>query len=297
MDESCCARQAFLTSKSDVKLQLTDDRLAITMSREILGRLHQGSRSSTLLAVTVGHAGRFPYVLAVVVERRVAGMVAASVRCVMKGAEPRAALVGALRGTATNDGSIEPFVVSRVHRGGRVSILWRTIARVRWRQRSGLVPLVVVAPVTTIGSRRRRLVTLQARQPLVLGNLLLVPGGIGKLVARPGHFSIDGRDERGKAFPAGLGLVSLLGLQPLLPVSQPSLVVLALVQVDVKTPVDGAQPLVFQGVELLHSDAAHFRPRLVLEGVVVEELAAEKKRDGKHPPDLTFGVVVLSGSM
>ncbi len=117
------------------------------------------------------------------------------------------------------------------------------------------------------------------------------------MVAWTSKIDIDGRNARGQAIAACLGLLPLLGVLPLLPVGQPGVVVLAFVEVDVEAPADGSQPLVFQGVELLDGNAAHLRPRLVLEGVVVEELAPQQERNGQHAPDLAFGVVVLPGGV
>lgn len=45
----------------------------------------------------------------------------------------------------------------------------------------------------------------------------------------------------------------------------------------------------FQRVELLDGDAAHFGPGPILKRVVVEELAPEEQCNGQHSPDLTLG--------
>lgn len=56
----------------------------------------------------------------------------------------------------------------------------------------------------------------------------------------------------------------------------------------------------FQSVELGDGNTAHLRPGAVLEGVVVQKLAAKQKRDCQHAPDLTLRnrvgrVVLLEG--
>lgn len=71
---------------------------------------------------------------------------------------------------------------------------------------------------------------------------------------------LDWWDEGGQSLSAGLGLLSLLVLLPLLPAVEPRVVILALIQVDIEAPVDCTKPLVFQRVKLLHRNAAHFRP-------------------------------------
>lgn len=78
----------------------------------------------------------------------------------------------------------------------------------------------------------------------------------------------------------------LLVLKPVPPVLQPSIIVLALIHVDVKAPADGTEPLVFQSVELLHRYAADLRPGLVLKCVVIQKLASKKQGDRDHSPRL-----------
>lgn len=50
-------------------------------------------------------------------------------------------------------------------------------------------------------------------------------------------------------------------------------------------PVEVGEPLQFHHVELKYWDAANFRPRAVLECVVVKELAAQEKGSRKHSID------------
>lgn len=52
--------------------------------------------------------------------------------------------------------------------------------------------------------------------------------------------------------------------------------------------VDGEKPLPLHLVEKLGFDAAHFRPRAVDEGVVIEELAADNQRDREYAADEVF---------
>ena len=115
------------------------------------------------------------------------------------------------------------------------------------------------------------------------------------LVARADEVSVDRRDQGGKPIPAGLSLSPLLVLEPFLPVLQPGVVILALVQVDVEAPIYSTQPLIFQSIQLADRDAADFGPRLVLEGIVVQKLTPEEQGDGEHTPNLAFAVVDLAG--
>ena len=107
-----------------------------------------------------------------------------------------------------------------------------------------------------------------------------------------GQLGVNGRDERSNSVAAGLGDLSLLHLLPLTPVFKPSLVVLAEIKVDVEPPVHGLDPVVFQRVEFRDGNAADFGPGAVLEGVVVEELAAEEQRNGEVAPHLSLGCLV-----
>lgn len=86
----------------------------------------------------------------------------------------------------------------------------------------------------------------------------------------------------------GLGRLALPRGKPRLPVLEPRLIIIALVQVDIKLPVASSKPLVLQRVELRDSNAADFRPRSILEGVIIQEFAAQDQRDGQKSPDLTL---------
>lgn len=128
---------------------------------------------------------------------------------------------------------------------------------------------------------------LHAGKALVLSNLLLVPKAVS-LAARASEVGLDGGDEAGQSLPAGQGLCHLLASHPLGPIIHPRIVVLAALQVDVEAPSDAHEPLSLQLVQLGDRNARHLGPRSVLEGVVVEKLAAEKQSDGQHPPDLSL---------
>ena len=70
-------------------------------------------------------------------------------------------------------------------------------------------------------------------------------------VPRVSEVRLDRRDAGMETLAAGLGLSLLdilLGLEPLLPVGQPCLVILAFVRVDIEAPSHLVEPLVFQSV-------------------------------------------------
>jgi hypothetical protein len=71
----------------------------------------------------------------------------------------------------------------------------------------------------------------------------------------------------------GSSLVKL----PFFPMSKECVKAINLIRVFVKAPVDSHQPLHLHLVELSNGDVAHFRPGTILECIVVEELASEKK--------------------
>ena len=203
------------------------------------------------------------------------------------------------------DGAVKPLIVVVVDRSSRVDILWCAIARIRGGQRSRVCrvwPRLRVDPsslFTPISLRLSSLVVLAARETLItlkLGNLPLVPC-LQVRVTWTRDISLDGRDQSSQTLASCLGLLSLLGLLPLLPVCQPGLVVLTLIKIDVENPRDRPKPLIFHSVQFANRDPTDFGPGLVLERIVVEELAAKQKRNGEHPPDLAFCVVVLAGSV
>ncbi|KAI6758940.1 hypothetical protein HG531_013936 [Fusarium graminearum] len=113
----------------------------------------------------------------------------------------------------------------------------------------------------------------------------------------PGDVGVDGRNNRCEPLAAGLGDLSLLHVLPVTPVLKPSLVILAHIKVDIETPAHGLNPLKLERVQLRDGDATHLRPGAVLEGVVIEELASQKQRDGQVTPDLSLGSLVRTLSL
>lgn len=113
----------------------------------------------------------------------------------------------------------------------------------------------------------------------------------------PGNLGVDSGDKRSESLAAGLGCLSLLHLLPVPPVLEPCLVILAKVKVDIEAPAHGFDPFKLKSIKLADGNAADFRPGAILEGVVVEELAAEKQRDGKISPDLTLRGLVRSHTL
>jgi len=131
-----------------------------------------------------------------------------------------------------------------------------------------------------------QLVALDGLVALIFSRLLLNKRMIRRSSSVPVDAGVDGRH---KSLPAGPGSGLILEDLPVIPTGKPSLVVGAIIQVDVEAPARLLQPLMFQSVELSYGDAAHLRPRTVLEGVVVQELAAEQQRDRQHAPNLALG--------
>lgn len=150
-----------------------------------------------------------------------------------------------------------------------------------------------------IWSRRRRekgsWVRVRPRRLRILGHeagLGALPGrGLGiatvRLLvwARALDVGVDG-GEGSEAFQGSTALEVLL-LKPVAPVLEPRVVVGALIEVDVQVPRNRFQPLVLEGIELGDGNATDLGPRSVLEGVVVQELAAQEETNGQHPPHLT----------
>ena len=172
-----------------------------------------------------------------------------------------------------------PVVVSQVSTRG-AQVIRRVEARVRSRRRreerrgirGGPCGLwVLLGHVTRSALTSRRLGVSTER--------LLV-------WAHPLDVGVDGR-KGGQAVESGCALEILL-LEPVAPVLEPRVVVLALIEVDVQVPGDGLQPLVLKRIQLRDRDATHFRPRAVLEGVVIKELAAQEQADSQHPPHLAI---------
>lgn len=279
---------------SNKRVVSTNNWLSVSVASEI-GRLVLCRNA--ICAVAIGDTWMLPNVVAIVIESTIgiSGLVAGVLESIVG--------CGLLKlsgcATVAHNRSVKPLRVLRIDRCGRIRILWSTVSRIRRRQRSGRWPSHRVAPrilglVASSVRGGRHLVAFHARQTLVFGNLLLMPRRVALGVPRPREFRLRGRNEDSQAFAARLGLLPLLVVEPLFPVCQPRIVILALVKIDIEAPRYRSQPLIFQSVELLHRDPAHFRPRFVLEGVVVEELASQEESNGEHTPDLTLGMIVLT---
>lgn len=136
------------------------------------------------------------------------------------------------------------------------------------------------------------LVALQARETLVLSNLLLTPDFIRlvlvRLAGRANKVGLDGSDQGSDPLAVGHRLGHLLAVHPVTPAVQPRVVIFAALQVDVEVPVNATKPVRLELVQLRHRDTRDLGPRAVLERVVVEELAAKEQGDGQHPPDLSL---------
>jgi hypothetical protein len=119
------------------------------------------------------------------------------------------------------------------------------------------------------------------------GSLVVAHVGLG-VGSHTGDIGINlGERCGGEPVEGGLAF-QVLGLAPVLPAGNPSVVVAALVEVDVQVVLHALQPLVLQGVQLGHLNSTDLRPGSILEGVVVEELAAQEEANGQHPPDHTL---------
>lgn len=190
------------------------------------------NRANTVRAVAIRDA-MLPNARAVVVVSRVVAMSSRIEHAVSRVLSHRSLSVYAVACSAIE----EVTVVLGVGRRGTIHILRRPIPRVRWRQGCSTRPTrgLVLIPdglVWSVSRLLNMLAALHARQTLVLCNLLLVPGGVGRMGARL-NVGLNWRNKGRESLPAGLGLLSLLVLQPFLPAVQPRIVVLALVQVDI----------------------------------------------------------------
>lgn len=112
----------------------------------------------------------------------------------------------------------------------------------------------------------------------------------GSIVAR--DFGIDGRDLGGQSVTRGLGGLTLSHVLIVAPTIEPSLVVLAQVEIDIEAPVHSLNPIILERVELGDGDAADFGPRTILEGIVVEKLASKKERNREIAPNLALRSLV-----
>lgn len=91
--------------------------------------------------------------------------------------------------------------------------------------------------------------------------------------------------------------LDVLPLAPFTPAIKPSIEVLAGIEVDIEVPLHRLKPFMLHRIEFRHSDAADFRPRSVLECVVIQELASQKKTDRQHTPNDTIRSFVRSRSI
>lgn len=253
----------------------THDWLAVTVRHEVrdllLHRVHT-SGATALSQPMLPHVLRVRVVTVVIV---VSGWVEAAVS---RGLRVSAAVLGSsLR---------EPLVVAGIARRGRHGVVGSAIARVGGSE--GCTP-GVVSPVGITGAVGV-LLGLHGLVTLVLCDLLLQVTRVRRsaVAAVSRELGVDGGDKRSESLTADLGSLSLLHVLPLAPVLEPSLVVLAKIKVDIETPAHGFDPVELQSVEFGNGDATNLRPGAVLEGVVVEELAAEEKRDSEVSPDLAL---------
>lgn len=74
---------------------------------------------------------------------------------------------------------------------------------------------------------------------------------------------------------------------PVVPVSAPrGKSVLLIIDALVDLPVKGKEPLELHLVQFSHGDVAHFGPRLVLEGIIIQEFAAQQQTHRQHTVNL-----------
>lgn len=192
------------------------DGLAEAGVREVAGRLH--SRSDAVGAIALSNTV-LPHGLVVAVVARVS-LVVTVVVVVVRGllvATIPLGISGRLR---------EPLVVSGVGRRGRVDVLGCAVARVGRGERCRL-------PVPVVGLLVGNLVALDGFVALVFSCLLLNEVVVSGATAVSVDAGVDGRD---KSLAGGASCGLVLENLPLVPAGEPSLVVLAVVQVDVETP-------------------------------------------------------------
>lgn len=282
--------------RGHLKAQSTQDSLAVGRGRHEVVLVLHAHRACAVSTRAVCHVV-VPDVLAVVVIARVLG-VAAVVVDVVSRVLSRVSLSLSVIGERT----VEPVAIELTIAGRRRGRIFRCaiarIGRCEWstRPRAGrvLVPTNLLRPVSCLLLGLLR--ALHARKALILGNLLLVPQGVG-LVARTSKVGVDGGHKGCEPLAAGEGLGHLLAAHPLAPVVQPGVVVLASLQVDVEVPTDAHEPLCLQLVQLSDRNTRNFGPGSVLECVVVEKLASEEQGDGQHPPDLSLDRVEGTDSL
>jgi len=191
----------------------------------------------------------------------------------------------------------KPVIVARVDRSGRHAVVGRAITRIGRCERR--IPRLLLLAPSVLPSAVVIETDLGIRETLVLGRLGRHELGVWRqvlttIVAVAGNLGVDGGNEGRDSLPASTsGFALLVGL-PVAPVTEPGLVVFAMVEVDVEAPAHGGNPLKLERVELGNGNATDLRPRSVLKCVVVQELAAQEKRHGKVSPDLALGSLVLA---
>lgn len=76
--------------------------------------------------------------------------------------------------------------------------------------------------------------------------------------------------------------LSLLSQRPVTPMCFESFASLRLIVRHMQFPVDGHEPLYFIAIDLADRNAAYFRPRSILERVVIVELGSEEQGYSEH---------------
>lgn len=165
------------------------------------------------------------------------------------------------------------------------------LARVGRRAGGGERPgrsVVVWCRRSTVGSRRRRIFRDIRTDPtgIVLRALLVLRGdrpfgGHERLVLH-GVCAMQACLDRSQLLQLlDFGELGLLFVR--MPVFDPhEETLLVLVHHSVDFPVEVCEPLQFHRVEFMDGNAAHFGPRAILEGVVIEEFATEEKAGSEH---------------
>jgi hypothetical protein len=284
MVEKCVVLLAGAKSIASLLVKVsTHDRLAVTLCHEVGSLLH---RADAVRAAALREA-MLPHTLTAVCL----GSVRVLTLRVERSRRARLLIAG---GILLSRSLREPIVIPCVGRSrARHAVLWCTISRIR---RSKWCVPRVVRP-SSLARAVVVLLGLERLVSLVLGDLVLDVARLGRLSVMAvvaSKLSVNSRHNRSEPITASLCSLTLLHVLPLAPVLQPCLVVLAEIQVDVKTPAHSLDPVKFKAVQLHDRDAAHLGPGSILECVVVEELAPQQEGDGEVTPNLTFRSLVRS---